>query len=91
MNDSDKKTLVKIIGVLLIVFVVVFMYVFLCQSNETDTINWVHRAKKPITCTEVKMFDRHNEIYWTYTLIDANSNIYYTGKVYLVLPDTIKY
>lgn len=46
----------------------------------TDTIEWIKAAEKPVAVYQD--FD-------TYTLIAADGEIYYTGRMQLQLPDTI--
>lgn len=56
-------------------------------SNEALAIDWIFKAKKPIVCYPYSTDAMNCTIY---TLIDANSGVYMTGRVKLALPDTIK-
>ena len=56
------------------------------EKNEKETIDWIARAKKPITC---KLYGS-NELGTKWTLIDSCGNVYQTGFVCLALPEKIR-
>lgn len=57
------------------------------NTNEPATKEWISQAQKPIVCKKVGD-------YWDgaleWTLIDANGEVYFTGRIRAILPDTIK-
>jgi len=65
--------------------------VFLCggcgrNNNEMETKLWVSQHPKPITCMYVGSNIMGENFY---TLIDANGNIFSTGRVAMNFPDVI--
>ena len=84
-----KKRLINAIGIIIFGYLICFLCIFFGQSNETDTINWVDHAKKPITCKEVKKVDKNNEIYWTYNL-NSFSTIDLVDDLNIYTPKMIK-
>ena len=56
------------------------------SANERETIKWIAEHKKPIRCIYVGSDTQGNTIW---TLIDADGNIYNTGRVEMNFPDTL--
>lgn len=60
-----------------------------CTGTNTEkTIKWIEMSKKPIICRVSAQYLFTNDI--EYTLFNADGKIYFTGRVKLSLPDTIK-
>lgn len=57
------------------------------SSNSENTIVWVREHKKPIIC---RLYGENAFGESFYTLLDAEGNIYNTGRVNWALPDTIQ-
>lgn len=55
------------------------------ESNEKATIDWIAKAKKPITCTAYGS----NDFGVKWTLIDDSGKVYQTGFVFLRFPEKI--
>lgn len=75
--------------ILLMCFIVLLICFTSCghSSNSENTIVWIREHKKPIVCN---LYGRNDLGEVIYTLLDAEGNIYNTGRVKLALPDTIQ-
>lgn len=56
-------------------------------QNEEKTIEFINNSKKPIICN---YYGENGFSHKKYTLISADSKVFNTGNVSLILPDTIK-
>ena len=70
-------------------YLIILVFTIGCDglSNRTsETINWIGKAKKPITVTlhGANLYGDNN-----YTLTDSNGLIYVTGFVNITLPKII--
>ena len=74
-----------------------FLLILLCilmiscgKIQEKRTIEWIAKARKPITCKIYNKKTNGSTKNW-YTLQSANSEFFNTRGIYMTLPDTIKY
>jgi len=72
----------------LIILLLLLVLTSCSNINEDNTKKWIENAQKPILCRQYGTTNGFNQV--LYTLIDADGNVYSTGRIYFNLPDTLK-